>query len=70
MTLPVERAQAAIVRTGPVRDAFGWRELKLQSLARDEGGKRRPCPGARSPTSEEVGTIVREIGWRWPPQNA
>ena len=39
VTLPLRRAQAAIVGTGPLRERFGWRELKLQSLAKDEGGK-------------------------------
>ena len=29
------RAQAAIVGTGPLREGFGWRDLKLQSLAHE-----------------------------------
>ena len=39
VTLPSRRVQAAIIATGPVREAFGWHELRLQSLASDEGGK-------------------------------
>ena len=63
VTLPLRRAQAAIVGTGPVRDRFGWRELKLQSLARDEGGSGDHvlAPLARD---EEVGAILAALGWR------
>lgn len=39
VSLPLRRIQAAAVGSGPVRARFGWSELKLQSLARDEGGK-------------------------------
>ncbi len=39
VTIPARRAQAAILASGPVRSAFGWSELRLQSLASDEGGK-------------------------------
>jgi putative membrane protein len=69
VTLPVSRAQAALVLTGPVRDAFGWRELKLQSLARDEGGggDHQLAPLA---SDDEIARIISEIGWRWPPEGA
>ena len=62
VTLPVNRVQAALVGTGPLRDAFGWRDLKLQSLARDEAGKADHivAPLARDP---EVDAIVAELGW-------
>ncbi|WP_310467798.1 PH domain-containing protein [Sphingomonas sp.] len=65
VTLPVARIQAAIVATGPVRDTFGWRELKLQSLAQDEGGKGDHvlAPLARDP---EVATLLAELGWSLP----
>ena len=64
VTLPVKRAQAALVATGPVRDRLGWRELRLQSLARDEAGKSSHvvAPLARD---EEVGRIITEL--EWPP---
>jgi putative membrane protein len=60
--LPVKRAQAALLATGPVRDRFGWRELRLQSLAKDEGGKSSHvvAPLARD---EEVGRILTSIEW-------
>lgn len=63
VTLPLRRAQAAIVGTGPVRDRMGWRELKLQSLAREEGGSGDHvlAPLARD---EEVGMIISALGWR------
>ena len=62
VTLPLRRAQAAIVGTGPVRERFGWRELKLQSLARDEGsGDHVLAPLA---TGEEVNRILAALGWR------
>lgn len=37
VTIPARRVQAAILATGPVRKYFGWRVLKLQSLAMDGG---------------------------------
>lgn len=62
VTLPVKRAQAALLATGPVRDRLGWRELRLQSLAKDEGGKSSHvvAPLARD---EEVGRILSELEW-------
>ncbi len=62
VTLPIKRAQAALVASGPVRDRFGWRELRLQSLAKDEGGKGSHvvAPLARD---EEVGRILTELEW-------
>ena len=64
VTLPIKRAQAALVASGPVRDHFGWCELRLQSLAKDEGGKGSHviAPLARD---EEVGRILTEL--EWPP---
>ena len=62
VTLPVKRAQAAVVATGPVRDRFGWRELRLQSLATDEGskGSHVVAPLARD---DEVDRILSELDW-------
>ena len=70
VTLPVRRAQAAIVATGPVRDSFGWRELKLQSLARDEAGSGDHvlAPLARD---DEIAAVLAALGWRsLPPEIA
>ncbi|NUT00379.1 MAG: PH domain-containing protein [Sphingomonas sp.] len=68
VTLPVSRAQAALVASGPVRDRFGWRELRLQSLAKDEGGKGAHvvAPLARD---EEVARVLGELGWPPLPQS-
>jgi putative membrane protein len=63
VTLPLRRAQAAIVGTGPVRDRFGWRELKLQSLARDEGGSGDHVLAPLA-SDAEAGTILAALGWR------
>lgn len=63
VTLPVKRAQAAIVASGPVRDAFGWQELKLQSLAADEGG-RGDHVLAPLASGGESGRILQALGWR------
>ncbi|HKH27990.1 MAG TPA: PH domain-containing protein, partial [Sphingomicrobium sp.] len=62
VTLPVNRAQAAVIATGPVRDRLGWRELRLQSLAKDEGsrGAHVVAPLARD---DEVGEILGQLGW-------
>jgi putative membrane protein len=61
VTLPARRAQAAIIASGLVRSRFGWRELKLQSLARDEGGNHVLAPLAQA---GEVDAILGELGWR------
>ncbi|QNM82205.1 PH domain-containing protein [Sphingomonas sabuli] len=62
VSLPVRRVQAALISTGPIRDAFGWRVLKLQNLAQDEGsGDHVVAPLASDP---EVAAIVTELGWR------
>lgn len=63
VTLPARRAQAAIVGTGPLRDSLGWRELKVQSLASDDGGggDHVLAPLGRD---EEIGTILSALGWR------
>jgi putative membrane protein len=63
VSLPVRRAQAAIFGSGPVRENFGWLELKLQSLARDEGGSGDHvlAPLAHG---QEADTILSALGWR------
>jgi putative membrane protein len=66
VTLPVRRAQAALILTGPVRDALGWSELKLQSLAQDEGGKGDHVV-AQLAQAEELEPIFARLGWA-PPQ--
>jgi putative membrane protein len=67
VTIPVRRAQAAIVASGPVRDPFGWRELRLQSLAGDVAGSgdHVVAPLARD---DEVNSILAELGWRAVPR--
>ena len=68
VTLPLKRAQAALVLTGPVRRAFGWFELKLQNLAQDErgAGDHIIAPLAHV---EEVEALVAEVGWPVAPAN-
>ena len=63
VTLPVARVQAAIIGSGPLRDRFGWSDLKLQGLARDEGSKgdHVVAPLARD---DEIVTILTELEWR------
>ncbi len=65
VTLPLRRVQAALFLTGPVRDRFGWRELKLQSLAQDQGGggDHQVAPLARE---EELEPILHQLGWHPP----
>ena len=63
VTLPIRRVQAAIIGSGPLRDRFGWSELKLQSLAKDEGSKgdHVVAPLARD---AEIADILAELAWR------
>lgn len=39
VSLPLKRIQAAAIVTGPVRERFGWRALKVLSLAGESAGK-------------------------------
>jgi putative membrane protein len=63
VTLPIRRIQAAIIGSGPLREAFGWRDLKLQSLARDETTKGDHIVAPLADDSE-VAAILAELGWR------
>ena len=61
VTLPVPRVQAAIVASGPIRRAFGWCELKLQSLAMDGAkGDHVVAPLAHP---DEATAILTSLGW-------
>lgn len=64
VTLPLRRVQAALILTGPVRERFGWRELKFQSLARDEEAKSGDHVVAPLATSDEILPILKELGWQ------
>ncbi len=62
VTLPTRRLQAALIRSGPVRRRFGWAELKVQSLAQDEGSADHLlAPLARA---GEIATILQALEWR------
>jgi putative membrane protein len=61
VTIPAKRAQAAILANGPIRGAFGWWVLKLQSLAQDGGkGDHVVAPLARE---SEASAILTSLGW-------
>lgn len=61
VSIPARRVQAAIVATGPVRRAFGWSVLKLQSLAMDGAkGDHVVAPLARA---DEAAHILGSLGW-------
>ena len=61
VTVPVRRVQAAIVASGPIRRAFGWCELKLQSLAMDGAkGDHVVAPLAHP---DEAATVLASLGW-------
>jgi putative membrane protein len=62
VTLPARRLQAAMVISGPLRRLFGWVELKVQSLAQDEGSADHVlAPLARA---GEVAVILEALHWR------
>ncbi|WP_205479329.1 PH domain-containing protein [Sphingomonas arenae] len=63
VTLPLRRVQAALILTGPVRERFGWRELKFQSLARDEEAKSGDHVIAPLAQTDELRPILAELGW-------
>ena len=63
VTLPIRRAQAAVIGTGPLRERFGWRNLKLQSLGKDEGQKGDHVVAPLA-TENEVVAILAQLDWR------
>ncbi len=63
VTLPIRRIQAAIISSGPLREAFGWSELKLQSLARDESTKGDHVVAPLANQTEVAG-MLSELDWR------
>lgn len=61
VTVPTKRVQAAILASGPVRRAFDWCELKLQSLAMDGAkGDHVVAPLAHP---QEAAAILGSLGW-------
>ncbi|MCY7270995.1 MAG: PH domain-containing protein [Sphingomonas bacterium] len=61
VTIPQRRVQATIVASGPIRRAFGWCELKLQSLAMDGAkGDHVVAPLAHP---DEANAILTSLGW-------
>jgi putative membrane protein len=67
VVLPARRTQAAIIASGPVRERFGWAELKLQSLAKEDGGKGDHVVAPLA-NEVEIGAVLRSIDWQ-PPDN-
>lgn len=63
VTLPLKRAQAALVSTGPLRETFGWKELSLKSLASDESGRRAHVVAPLA-DDVEVDHLLTELRWR------
>ncbi|WP_265530598.1 PH domain-containing protein [Sphingomicrobium marinum] len=63
VVMPLKRVQAAIRATGPVRRAFGFAEMKLQSLARESAkvGDHLIAPLA---TQSETDAILEQMEWR------
>lgn len=59
MVMPIHRVQAAILRTGPVRQRLGWYHLKFQSLAGD-GVSDSDHSAAPCAQMEEVAPILAE----------
>lgn len=65
VVLPVRRVQAAVVASGPVRQRFGWAELRLQSLAKDEGGKSDHVVAPLA-SADEIAAVLESIDWPAP----
>ena len=65
VVLPARRTQAAIIATGPVRDRFGWSELRLQSLAKEESGTGDHVVAPLA-NDGEVAAVLRSIDWELP----
>ena len=67
VVLPARRTQAALIASGPLRERFGWAELKLQSLAKEDGGKGDHVVAPLADVGE-IGAVLQSIDWQ-PPGN-
>jgi putative membrane protein len=61
VTIPARRVQAAIIASGPIRRAFGWCVVKLQSLAMD--GSKSDHVVAPLARPEEAEDVLASLGW-------
>ena len=68
VTLPARGPRRRSSAPGRCAIAFGWRDLKLQSLASDEGGKGDHVVAPLA-DDEEIGTILAALGWRPLPES-
>lgn len=66
VVIPIRRAQAAVIESGPVGRVFGWYRLSFQTLGADrkEGGTQVAAPFARL---AEILPILAEAGFPAPP---
>ena len=64
VVMPVHRVQALQIETGIVRHHFGWRSLKLVSLAQDSGSSSHVV--APFATAQEIAPIVATTGFALP----
>ena len=66
VVMPVHRVQAVQIETGALRHRFGWKSLKLVSLAQDSGdGSHVVAPFAKA---EELTSILKVSGFPLPPR--
>lgn len=65
VVLPGRRTQAAVIASGPVRSHYGWSELKLQSLAKEDGGKGAHVVAPLADDAEIAG-VLGAISWQPP----
>ena len=65
VVLPIKRTQAAILGTGPVRSRFGFSTLKLQSLAKEDGGKGDHVVAPLADAGE-IADVLGALGWENP----
>lgn len=65
VSLPARRIQAGLIRTGPLRERLGYRELKVQSLAQDIGGG---GDHVLVPLGQwdEIAPVAERLRWRLP----
>tara|TARA_Y100000815_G_scaffold224346_1_gene211587 strand:+ start:334 stop:1950 length:1617 start_codon:yes stop_codon:yes gene_type:complete len=66
VVMPVHRVQAVRIETGALRHRFGWKSLKLVSLAQDSGDSSHVvAPFAKA---EELTPILKVSGFPLPPR--
>ena len=62
-TIPLEKVQALVLRTNPLKRLFGWYGLEVQTMGLDAEGHQVAVPFARRAEVERIARHIRPAMW-------